>query len=172
MGDESGIILGPFDRRYCEQTRAWMNDPALAHALGRARPVSDAEHERWFASLAGRADCAFFAILAGTERRHVGNVWLWDVDSRHRKAELRIVLGADDSRGRGWGPEAIRRACAFGFEQLNLHKVYAYVLGFNHGARRAFEKAGFAEEGLLKADRWSVDRYVDVFLLGRLALDC
>jgi RimJ/RimL family protein N-acetyltransferase len=42
------------------------------------------------------------------------------------------------------------------------------VLGINPRALRAFEKAGFAVEGVLKEDRWDGDRYCDVYLLGRL----
>ena len=45
----------------------------------------------------------------------------------------------------------------YAFEQLGLHRVYAYVLAFNPPARRAFEKAGFALEGTLRDDR-RVDR--------------
>jgi RimJ/RimL family protein N-acetyltransferase len=58
--------------------------------------------------------------------------------------------------------------CAYAFERLNLHRVYAYVLAINPRARRAFEKAGFALEGTLREDRWAGDAYTDVYLLGRL----
>jgi RimJ/RimL family protein N-acetyltransferase len=162
------VILAPLDRCHAERTRAWMNDPHLSWLLGRARPVSDAEHERWRESLLQRDDCVFFAVLGREDRRHLGNVWLWDIDPRHRKAELRIVLGDETSRGRGLGTEAIRLVCRYGFERLNLHRVYAHVLDINPAAQRAFTAAGFAVEGTLRADRWVGDRYADVFLFARL----
>jgi RimJ/RimL family protein N-acetyltransferase len=164
-----GVQLAAFDRSHAERTRAWMNDPELARLLGRERPVSDLEHERWLDAVLRRDDCVFFAILAGDPPCHVGNVWLWDIDARHRKAELRIVLGDPTRVGRGVGSTAIRLACAYAFDVLNLHKIFAYVLDFNPRARRAFEKAGFSVEGVLQKDRWAGDRYADVFVLGKLA---
>ncbi len=162
------VSLRPFDRRHLAKTRDWVNDPEISALLGRALPVSDVEHERWYAELEGRKDRVFFAIQANADGRHVGNVWLWDIDWRHRKAEARIVIGETDSLGRGVGTEAIALVCSYAFERLNLHKVYAYVLGTNPRALRAFEKAGFAVEGVLKEDRWDDARFCDVYLLGRL----
>jgi RimJ/RimL family protein N-acetyltransferase len=157
--------LVPFDTRHSDNTLQWANDPALGRLLDRARPVSDAEHQEWFRAVLARNDAVFFAIEE--DGRHVGNVWLWAIDARHQKAELRVLLGAAGATGRGVGSEAIDLACRYAFARLNLHKIYAYVLGINPRARRAFEKAGFAVEGELKADRW-VDGWIDVHLLARI----
>ena len=110
----------------------------------------------------------YFAIETIPTGRHVGNVWLWEMDFRHRKAELRIVIGESDARGKGIGPEAIGLVCLHAFQRLNLHKIYAYVLATNPGARRAFEKTGFEIEGTLKEDRWAEDHYTDVYVFGKL----
>ena len=162
------IVLSPLERRHLEATRAWANDPELMRLLDRARPVSDEEHEKWFSELQGRADCVYFAIETAQDGRHIGNVWLWNIDARHRRAELRIIIGGQQDHGRGAGTEAISLLCGYGFERLNLHKIYAYVLGINERARRAFEKAGFTLEGTLREDRWVGDAYTDVYLLGKL----
>jgi RimJ/RimL family protein N-acetyltransferase len=55
-----------------------------------------------------------------------------------------------------------------GFGRFGLHRVYAYVLSINPAARRSFERAGFALEGTLRDDRWTEDRFVDSYLLGRV----
>lgn len=162
------ISLRPLEGRHLEQTRAWANDPELSQLLGRARPVSDAEHEQWFATLHQRTDCLYFAIETNSDVRHIGNIWLWDLDWRHRRAELRVVIGAMDQLSRGMGTEAISLLCAYAFARLNLHKIYAYVLATNPRARRAFEKAGFILEGTLREDRWTGEGYSDVYFLGRL----
>jgi len=164
------ISLRPLERRHLEQTRAWANDPELARLLDRARPVSDAEHDEWFAALHQHPNRLYFAIETNKDDRHIGNVWLWDIDWRHRRAELRIVIGETPQPGRGTGTEAISLLCDYAFERLNLHKIYAYVLAINPRARRAFEKAGFALEGTLKDDRWTGEGYTDVYLLGRLVV--
>ena len=73
------------------------------------------------------------------------------------------------ARGRGVGTRAIDLVSRYAFEQLSLHRVYAYVLALNPRARRAFEKAGFSLEGTLRDDRSVGDGYVDSYLLSRLA---
>ena len=162
------ISLRPLEVRHLEKTLEWANDPELMRLLNRAGPVSTSEHQRWFASLEERKDCIYFAIETNAHSIHVGNIWLWNIEPRHRRAELRIVIGNDNFTGKGAGTEAINSLCNYAFKQLNLHKVYAYVLTINPRARRAFEKAGFVLEGTLREDRWTGDGYNDVYLLGKL----
>jgi RimJ/RimL family protein N-acetyltransferase len=161
------VTLVPLDQTHLALTRAWANDGELARLMDRATPVSEDEHRAWFASLNSREDCRYFAVV---ERAiHVGTVWLWAIDARHRKAEIRIVIGDAAARGRGVGTRAIDLVSRYAFEQLGLHRVYAYVLALNPRARRAFEKAGFSVEGTLRDDRSVGDGYVDSHLLSRLA---
>jgi len=155
-------------RAHLDRTRAWANDPELMRLMDRAAPVSETEHERWFASLADRQDCAYFAVETVEAAAHVGNVWLWAIDRRHRKAELRIVIGEASARRRGIGSEAIELLCRTAFTELQLHRIYAYVLHTNPAARRAFERAGFVHEGTLRDDRWTGDRFTDADLLARV----
>jgi RimJ/RimL family protein N-acetyltransferase len=161
------VRLVPLDRRHLDATLRWANDPDLMALLDRAWPVSAAEHEQWFEALSGRRDRFYLAIETVADDQHVGNVWLWDIDWRHRRAELRIVVGDLNATGRGLGAETIDLVSRFAFARLNLHKVFANVLATNLRARRSFEKAGFELEGTLKSDRWVGDKYVDVYVLGR-----
>jgi RimJ/RimL family protein N-acetyltransferase len=158
-----GVALHPFERKHLAATLAWANHPELARLLDRSGPIAAEEHEGWFASLADRADTLYFAIERGG--RHIGNVWLAAIDRRHRKAEVRIVLGLDAVE-KGSGPEALRLVTDHAFGVLGLRRVYAFVLGFNPRAKRAFEKAGFALEGTLRQDRVVNGVAVDVFVLG------
>lgn len=162
------VRLTPLQQPHLARTRDWANDPELMRLMDRAAPVAPAEHDAWFASLSARDDCRYFAIEAAPAGPHIGNVWLWAIDRRHRKAELRIVIGDPAARGRGLGAEAIELACRHGFDHLGLHRIYAYVLGINPGARRAFERAGFVLEGTLREDRWAGDRFTDAYLLARV----
>jgi len=136
--------------------------------MNRSRPISEAEHDTFFASISGRDDCRFFAIELVDGGAHVGNVWLWAIDTRHRKAELRIVIGDRAARGKGAGSEAIALLCRHAFDSLRLHRIYAYVLSNNPAAKRAFQAAGFTEEGTLRDDRWTGDQFVDAHLLAQL----
>ncbi len=89
-------------------------------------------------AVAGKAGggCAGEAVL---------NQWDPGNDSRN----FRILIGPD-GRDRGLGTEATRLIVGYGFERLGLHRVSLEVYAFNPRARRAYEKAGFRAEGILR----------------------
>ncbi len=161
----SGVELVPFERRHLAETLRWTNDPELARLMDRPRRIDEDEHQRWFESLSARTDTVYFAIEE--DGRHVGNVWLAALDRRHRKAEVRIVLGPT-AVNRGCGTRAIELIADHAFISIGLNRVYAFVLAFNPRARRAFEKAQFVLEGTLREDRFNGGEFVDTFVLGRL----
>ena len=167
----SRIRLVPLAERHLAATLIWVNDPEMMRLLGRTTPVNADEHHRWFEQLQQRRDCQYFSVETIDRGSHIGNVWLWDIDAAHRKAEVRILFGDDASRGSGYGSEAIERLAETAFSTMQLHRLYAYVFATNPRARRAFEKAGFRLEGLLRHERRSDDRWTDVYVLGRLASD-
>ena len=171
MIDGPRVWLRPLGRAHLARTLQWANDPELAALLDRARPVEPEEHQRWFQGLAAREDCRYFAIERAGSGEHIGNVWLWDIVRRHRRAEVRVLIGTPGGENKGLGTEALGLLASYAFSHLDLHKLYAYVLAFNPRAKRAFEKAGYQVEGILRSDRWARDRYVDVYLLGRLRED-
>jgi RimJ/RimL family protein N-acetyltransferase len=165
------VNLVPVALAHKERTRAWTNDPEIARLMDRPRPVSADEHDAYFDSIVVPDERTFFAVELVDTGTHVGNVWFRDIDTRHRKAELSVVIGDAAARGKGAGSEAIHLLCRHGFERLNLHRIYAYVLAINPAAKRAFEAAGFTQEGVLRDDRWTGDGFVDAYLLARLAGD-
>src|SRR5438270_6926446 len=142
------ISLLPLQVRHLERTLAWVNDPELMRLLDRASQVTEAEHEAWFAGLKDRSDCAYFAIETNEDNKHIGNIWLWEIDRRHQRAEIRVMIGEKARVDHGLGTEAIRLISDYAFQRFGLHKVYAYVLSLNPRARVAFEKAGFEVEGV------------------------
>lgn len=168
---DARVRLVPFAEKHLDATFAWVNDAATMQLLGRLARVERDEHQRWFAQLQHRTDCRYFSVETVDGGRHVGNIWLWDIDDTHRKAEVRILFGDEPSRDRGYGSEALALLADVAFHSMKLHRLYAYVFAMNPRAKRAFEKAGFRVEGLLRDDRRSGSGYIDTYVLGRLDSD-
>jgi len=165
------VRLVPLAEKHLDATFQWVNDPAMMRLLGRAARVESDEHLRWFERLKERTDCRYFSAETTDAGLHVGNIWLWDINTADRKAEVRILFGDETARGRGYGSEAIHLLADLAFDTMGLHRLYAYVFSINPRARRAFEKAGFRSEGTLREDRRAGGEYIDVYLLGQLASD-
>ena len=164
-----GIELRPLVRSDLERWRAWINDPEIASYLDRVLPVSEPEHEQFFErSVVGNASAVWYAIDRLPDRSHIGNVWLWNVSSRNRNAELRIVIGDRSAWGTGAGTQAVRLLTQYGFDRLGLHKIYAYVMERNPRAKAAFEKAGYSLEATLRDENFWEGRFADVYRLARV----
>ena len=162
------VRLRSFEPGDAERYRGWVNDPEIARLIDRAGPVGKAEHEAWYRALMASASAAVFAVDRLTDGAFIGIVWLYDMHPRHRRAEVRIVIGDKSGWGGGYGTDALRVLARIAFGTLKLEKLWADVLVTNPRAARAFERAGFKREGLLAGDRVQDEGRVDVIRLGIL----
>ncbi len=160
------MSLRPFEWEDAERYRQWVNDPEIVSLVDRIRPVTATEHRRWYEAIVSDQHSVIFAIEAVPAKCFVGCIWLHGIDYRHRYAELRIVIGEKQYWGKGIGEEAISCMVQFAFKKLDLHKLYAYVLANNVRAAKAFKKAGFVREGLLREERYIDGVFVDVLRVG------
>jgi diamine N-acetyltransferase len=146
----------------------WINDRDLVTLSAPFREVARAEHDEWFELVRRRQDMRIFGIRLLDGDRLVGSCQLHSIDPVHGSAELQIRIGSGDARGRGVGTEATRLLLEYGFEQLDLHRIYLYVFESNDPARRLYARAGFRTEGLLIEAARIDDSWRDVLLLAIL----
>jgi len=147
----------------------WINHPAVMEGLDRALPATSEQHERYIrANVTERSDAVWFAVETAQQDQFVGVVWLWDVNTRHRRAEVRIVIDPTAS-GRGYGSDAVRALSEYAFGTLGLHKLYAYVHERNPRSRAAFERAGFTLEATLEGEAFWNGSFAAVWRLARFA---
>ena len=68
----------------------------------------------------------------------------------------------------GYCTEAARAVVAYGFEQLDLERIYANYLARNPASGRVLAKLGMVQEGLLRRHRRKFGRYEDLTVCGIL----
>ncbi|MGE4552409.1 MAG: GNAT family N-acetyltransferase [Desulfovibrionaceae bacterium] len=149
----------------------WINDPELVRLSAPFKPVSPEDHRRWFESIQDRRDVALFAIREAPGGRLIGSCQLRNIDTRHQSAELTIRIGERDCWGRGLGTEAVRLLLAHGFEALGLNRICLHVFADNQRAVRAYEKAGFVKEGLMRQHSRIDGEFKDAVLMAVLRED-
>jgi RimJ/RimL family protein N-acetyltransferase len=74
----------------------------------------------------------------------------------HRRAEV----GYDLARaywGQGIASETLRAIIRFGFDRMNLNRIYAGTIADNHESVRLLEKLGFQREGTRRKHSWEED---------------
>jgi RimJ/RimL family protein N-acetyltransferase len=149
---------------------AWEMDPGRLTTLSSwvVPPSEAAARERITRWSANDKDNLGFAIeTLDDPPLLVGNVGLWGARPKDRCATIGIALGREYV-GRGYGTDAMRVIVSYGFREMGLHRIQLTVAPFNPAGIRAYEKAGFVEEGRLRESVLHDGRWYDEVLMSVL----
>lgn len=138
-------------------------DPPYPQSLARA--YADFDNQ---AGQGGR-DGSSFGIEA--DGHLIGICALFGQDATARTAELGITIGDKAYWGQGYGREAVELLVTYGYQILNLRRIWLRVHGRNERAIRAYAAVGFVEEGRLQQHVWSNGAYDDLVLMGHMRED-
>ena len=70
--------------------------------------------------------------------------------------------------GIGYATEAASELLAFGFRDLELHRIWAWCIAENAASARVLEKIGMRQEGRLREQEWMQGRWWDTLLYAML----
>ncbi|GAA1551934.1 GNAT family protein [Kribbella hippodromi] len=158
------VVLRPMEEQDYEALFAAMNDPEVMRLTGSHGQISEERAREWARTRKDQTDRLDLVIVDRKTDLVVGEVVLnmWDPDNQ--SCNFRILIGPA-GQGRGLGSEATRMTVGYGFEQLGSHRISLSVFPFNPRAERAYEKAGFKREGVLRdALRWDGEWYDEVVM--------
>jgi len=160
--DDAPIVSGLAGRREIADT-----------TLSIPHPYSEAQAREWITVHIGPKDTnkeIIFAITLKPNGQLVGTVGLRDIDAEHSQAEMGFWVAVEEWR-KGYATEAASATLRFGFEELQLNRIYAHHMVRNPASGRVLEKLGMKREGLLRqrVRKWGV--FEDVILLAVLRKD-
>lgn len=145
----------------------WMNNPAVYRTMHFTPPISLEKTIEWHSknvNNSSRCDMAF----EDEDGNLVAMGGLTAIDYSVRKAEFYIFVNPERQK-QGIGSKATYLLCQYGFDVLQLHKIYLYTNASNLGARRTYEKIGFTLEGVHRNEMITDERYEDRLYYGLLA---
>lgn len=90
-----------------------------------------------------------WAIIEKNSNECIGQIAYFLVDSKNHFAEIEYCIGAE-FQCRGYATEATKAIIAYGFDEINLHKVQICTKTINKPSKRVIEKCGFTYEGTLR----------------------
>ena len=109
---------------------------------------------------------AFFAICSNDENEHIGNIKLDFHDAKANVSELGLLIGNKNYWGKGVGSQACKLAIEYGFDTMDLRKIYLAVYENNPHAKKLYEKLGFTLEGTLRKHILADGNFCDKYLMG------
>ncbi len=86
-------------------------------------------------------------------------------DDEHLRGDIGLWV-AEPHQGKGYGTRVVRELSAYGFDQLGLEKIEAYIFTGNEASRWIFEKNGFMLEGTIRSAVRKRGQVLDEWLFG------
>jgi RimJ/RimL family protein N-acetyltransferase len=166
IGDQ--IYLRPLERSDAAIVQPWLNDPDVTRTLRSTWPVSLRGEEDFIDAMHKSERDLVLVIMLKEPDAAIGLCGLHAIDPVNRHAEFGILIGDKSQWGKGHGGAATRLMVRHAFETLNLNRVHLHVFAHHETAQRAYEKAGFVKEGVLRQYFWREGRWHDVIAMAIL----
>ena len=150
----------------------WFNDQSVTVFQNKGIfPNTKEKQKQYFDSLGGSQSDVVLAIIEEGSGKHIGNVGLHRIDWVHRSAELGIVLGDKTAWGKKFGKQAWKLISDYGFQTLNLHRIYAQIMEGNIASCKSAEAAGFKKEGYIRDVFFKNGKYLNLYYYNRIDID-
>lgn len=150
------------------QLHAWFNDPEVTEHLAVRYPLSH-KSERDFIDASSDVGYNHLSLAIETlDGRLFGGCSLELASPENRNAILGIAIGDKAFWDGGYGTDAMRVLCRYGFDNMNLHRIQLDVYAGNDRARHVYEKVGFRLEVTKRQALYKFGRYHDIHVMGLL----
>jgi RimJ/RimL family protein N-acetyltransferase len=162
-------VLRPIEPEDTSFIGKWLNDGVVTYYMFYGqRPLTTAQVLKIIEAETESPNNAVFLVEDRSETKPIGFAGLYDIHLTARKAEFRVLLGEKEYWNRGYGTEVTELLTYYGFDRLNLNRLWLGVTSENQAAIQAYQKAGYKMEGVLRQDIYRNSRYYDSVRMGIL----
>ncbi len=156
------VYFRPYEVGDAKLIYQWFNDPATTYYMFTGqKPMTLEVIEKLMADDTGRSHNVIFIVVDKKSKKAIGLTGLYEINHAARKAEMRIIIGDSNFRGKGYGSEIVQLINYYGFDRLNLNRIYLGFTAENKGGEKAYKNAGYVYEGTLKQDIYRNSQYYD-----------
>lgn len=89
----------------------------------------------------------------------------------HRRAEIGYALNSDSIKAKGLMSEAIKPILDYGFKEMNLNRIEAFIGPDNTASLKLIQKFNFEKEGQLKNHYFKNGKFEDSIVYALLQTD-
>lgn len=148
----------------------WLNDGETAQFLGSSQGNTSSTEDEWLrASGSNKENLVWMIYIDGTM---IGDVDLHRINYVDRHAEIGLLIGDKNFWRKGLATAIEVTILEYSFQNVTgggLNKITAGVFKDNVASKRAVEKIGFHQAGLIRDEIWRNGRWHDVYIFEMLA---
>ena len=129
--------------------------------------------EKWFESVVAKNSIhKMFAIVKSDTNELMGACGLCYIDWVNRSADFSIYLGYDNLYiDEKFAVEAAQLMRDYGFNVLNLHRLWAEIYSIDNPKKQFFDTLSFTLDGTLRETYWYEGKWHDSLFYSLLSTD-
>jgi ribosomal-protein-alanine N-acetyltransferase len=96
-----------------------------------------------------RTSVVFLHLIERVSNAVIGSIAFHNWYPGHRRSEIGYAMSGEEHKGKGYMSEAIGPVIAFGFGEMDLNRIEAFIHPHNVPSLKLVERMGFRQEGWL-----------------------
>ncbi len=170
-----GKIIGlrAIEESDLEPLLAWRNRPQLRRYFREYRELSLTNQKEWFEkTVRGESSLRMFSVIELANNRLLGCCGITYINWVDRNGDFSIYIGADDLYADDkFAIDAGRTLIRYGFEELNLHRIWAEIYDFDEQKIKMFATLGFTLDGRHRESHFTEGKWCDSLFYSLLEND-
>jgi RimJ/RimL family protein N-acetyltransferase len=131
-------------------------------------PYSRHETQSWLERTLQDKHTLTLGIVEQPTDALIGFAGISGISLFNRSGEYFILIGNKGAWSKGYGTEVTTLIVDYGFATLNLHRIGLTVSETNYGGVKAYQRAGFTREGILRQASYRDGHYHDKIVMSIL----
>jgi len=163
------IKIIPFEEHHIsEEYLSWFNDEdVIEFSGGKSKNLSKDDVLNYIKYGKETGTYFMYAIIHLEDNIHIGNIKIGDIDIKNSISDLATIIGNTKYWGMGLATESIILAQDYAFKKYKFRKLSGRIIKSNIGSFKAYTKAGWEVEGILKDHIIVNGKIDDVYLVSK-----
>ncbi len=164
------VGLRAIEKTDLTQLLQWRNNPEFRRFFREYRELNSENQLQWFEKyVINDPNTIMFAIVELETEKLIGACGLCYIDWVNRNADFSIYIGKDNLYiDTSFAIEAAQLMENYGFEELNLHRLWAEIYSIDEAKIKFFKELEFTQEGRFKETHWTEGKWVDSIYYGKI----
>lgn len=167
------VFLRAIEESDLPSLKSWRNNPDLRKYFRETLEINMAKQRLWFNSInEPNSKQVMFSIIDSCTDELLGACGLCYIDWINRSADFSIYIGNDniyiDDK---YAKDAADLMMDYGFNVLNLHRLWAEIYSFDTKKKILFKSMRFKKEAVLRETYWYQGQWHNSIFYSRLSTD-
>lgn len=158
---KENIHLRAIEKADLSQLMQWRNKPEFRKYFRETSEINLAKQNQWFDMInSANSIHKMFAIVESETNLLIGACGLCYIDWINRSADFSIYIGHNDIYiDKKFAIEAAELMIDYGFNILNLHRLWAEIYSIDEAKKSFFKSLSFKLDGELRQTYWHNNKW-------------